>query len=57
MPGVRGGQGGAGNNRPLSGFGRPTTRQELEELMGPLSKSELASAQVSEFRQSQYRVH
>lgn len=33
-------------NRPLSGFGRPTTRQELEQLMGPLSKSELASAQV-----------
>ena len=26
-------------NRPLSGFGRPTTRQELEELMGPLSKT------------------
>ena len=45
MPGVGGG-GGGNQSRPLSGFGRPTTRQELEELMGPLSRTELASAQV-----------
>ncbi len=57
IPGVRGGQGGAANNRPLSGFGRPTTRQELEELMGPLSRTELASAQVSKCRQLHCRTH